>query len=791
MWERELADATIPATVLSQEELGREEFDPVPWGDVDVILVDESHNFRNRNAQRYANMERLLGANAGRGRDGVRKKVILLTATPINNNLFDLYNQLSLITQGDRSYFKACAIGDLHGYFLKARRDSRMNSGAFALFNLLEEVVIRRTRPFIRAAYPEATIRGTRIHFPQRRLKTIRYDLEATYAGIYDEVVSGIESLKLAPYNLEAYKKVGVEVDEFEAGREQALVGIFKSRYLKRFESSIEAFRISVRRALAFLKTFESYILGGRLLKSSDFHKALRYLAREDEEDDATPTSMAEEMDANEEARGVLAGMELVDTSTYDLRRLHETLQHDVEVLSEIWQRVKDIGPEGDAKLARLKELLSNDLLGKKVLVFSYYKDTARYLYRHLGHQDNPHAVAFSKKLGGVTVRRMDSGADPKERLRIIQGFAPKANDKPDWIGTDKEISILISTDVLSEGQNLQDCGYLINYDLHWNPTRMGQRAGRIDRIGTDFDTLWIYNMFPDDGLERLLRLVESLSTKIAAIDRAGFLDASILGETVHPRNFNTLRRICEEDGSVIEEEEQFAELASSEFLMQQLRTLLDVGGLEMLESLPDGIHSGLAKIGAKGVFFYFQADTSENGKVHFWKYFDLKEQQIIDNRYIIANLIACERDTPRVVDPEMFRSVFDLQEKVIEDILRSVQEQKALEAAPRSIDSIQQIVATVLQGYLNHPDVERSRAIEAIRFLNQPMLKVQVSELGRAYKQFKGKGDIKALLDAVEQVGEGYGEQQKIGRTFASASVGEIRREDLRLVCFDILTGG
>ena len=111
MWEQELADATISATVLSQEELGREEFDPWPWADADVVLIDESHNFRNQNAQRYGNMERLLGANGGRGRDGGRKKVVLLTATPINNNLFDLHNQFSLITRGDRSYFAACGIG--------------------------------------------------------------------------------------------------------------------------------------------------------------------------------------------------------------------------------------------------------------------------------------------------------------------------------------------------------------------------------------------------------------------------------------------------------------------------------------------------------------------------------------------------------------------------------------------------------------------------------------------------------------------------------------------------------
>lgn len=312
MWERELSEANIAANVLSQEELGREEFEPSPWGDVDLVLIDESHNFRNQNAQRYGKMEELLGANGGKGRDGGRKKVILLTATPINNDLFDLYNQFSLITRGDRSYFASCGIGDLYRYFLKARRDSRSGDGVFALFNLLEEVVIRRTRPFIRMAYPNATIRKREadgawsempVRFPERKLKTVYYNLEATYVGIYDEVVSGIESLRLAPYNLEDYKKAGIEIDKFEAGREQALVGIFKSRYLKRFESSIEAFRISVRRALAFLKTFESYILDGRLIKSSDFHKMIRFLASEDEEDDATPISLADEIDANQEAR--------------------------------------------------------------------------------------------------------------------------------------------------------------------------------------------------------------------------------------------------------------------------------------------------------------------------------------------------------------------------------------------------------------------------------------------------------------------------------------------------------
>jgi superfamily II DNA or RNA helicase len=789
MWKKELQDSAIAAAVLSQEELGREDFEATPWGDADVILVDESHNFRNRGAQRYANLELILGKNAGRGKDGSRKKVILLTATPINNDLLDLYQQLSLITRGDRSYFAGAGIGDLHRYFLQARRDARNGGAGVALFNLLEEIVIRRTRPFIRKVYPDATIRGKKISFPERKLRTVRYDLEGTYKGIYDEVVTGIESLRLAPYNLEAFKKKGIKVDEFEAGREQALVGIFKSRYLKRFESSIEAFRISVRRALAFLKTFESYVLEGRLLQSSDFHKAIRFLDREDEEDDATPVSLADAIDEDEEARRALEGMEKIDPSLYDLRKLHQAVQHDVEVLSELWRRVKEIGWESDLKLQRLKDFLANELKGQKVLIFSYYKDTARYLYRHLGYPDSADARAFREQLGGVLVRRMDSGEDAKTRIRIVKSFAPRAHDAPELIGTEHEIAILISTDVLSEGQNLQDCGFLVNYDLHWNPTRMVQRAGRIDRIGTEFDKLWIYNVFPDEGLERLLGLVESLNRKIGDIDRAGFLDASVLGEVVHPKNFNTLRRILDEDGGVLEEEEQFTELASNEFLLQQIRALLESGGQESLQDLPDGIHSGLIRRSARGVFFYFQA-AGNGGKQHFWRYLDLKTGRVMDNRFLVAGTIACERDTPRIVDPEMFKDVFTCQETVISGILQSVADQKALEAAPRTIDPIQQTIVTVIQSALNHPSIDRKRAIEAIRFLNQPMLTVQVRELRETYKSFQANSETIALLEAMLEMEKRFGAQPSEPGLFFVDVPSKLKREDLKLICFDFISG-
>ena len=796
MWETELRSAAIAAHTVTQEALGRDEFDIREVDDADIFLIDESHNFRNRNAQRYENLERILAANNRRGKvSGERKKLILLTATPINNTVFDLYNQVNLVTGGDRSYFAAAGIGDLNRYFQAARRANHQQESGIALFNLLEEIVIRRTRPFIKEAYPNATIKGQPIHWPERRLKTIRYDLEATYGGIYDKIVNRIETLRLAPYRLETYKKQGIRRDQFEEGREEALVGIFKSRYLKRFESSVEAFRISVRRALQFLETFESYILDGKILNSASFQKALRFIAREDEEDDATPSSLSDQLDESREARQFIETLPTLDASLYDLKRLHNDLRRDAEALRDIWHDIATITPDRDAKLSRLKELLAGELKGQKVLLFTYYKDTARYLYRELC-SDVPAAAAWRAEAGEPHIRRMDSGADARERTRLVTEFAPHANHKPEIAGMEREIDMLISTDVLSEGQNLQDCGILVNYDLHWNPTRMVQRAGRIDRIGTSYDTLWVHNMFPDDGLEKLLGLVESLSKKIASIDQSGFLDASILGEVVHPQNFNTLRRIEEEDGKVVEEQEQFAELVSSEFLLQNLQNLLDAGMRNMLEELPDGIHSGLAREGIKGVFFYFTAPASEasssaNGRSsrqHFWRYIDLSEDwrggRIDDNRYVITSLIQCQPDTPRLVPVDGEVDIFALQEKVIESIVQSSVEQVAVEEAPKQLDPIQQKIATVLHGYSNSPAVSRKEVIAAIQQLNVPLPGVYVKTLRKAYETFTSNALVEELLAAIQSISL----ERERPASIASESKMPVRRENLKLICFDYL---
>jgi len=244
----------------------------------------------------------------------------------------------------------------------------------------------------------------------------------------------------------------------------------------------------------------------------------------------------------------------------------------------------------------------------------------------------------------------------------------------------------------------------------------------------------------------------------------------------------------------VIEDEEEFVELASNEFMQQQLKEILAAGGQEMLESLPDGIHSGLVRRDFTGIFFYFRANPQgKDNIVHFWKYYDVKRKRTIDNKYEIASLIRCLKDTPRVVDPDMFRMVFEIQERVIEDICKSYQQKKALAATPKTIDPIQQTVSTALQKYLNHPDIERRRIVQTMRFLNQPMLSVQIKELRKMYKEFQEINDINRFLDAITAMQKGYreetsGEKQEGSKDQVSAS---LTRSDLCLICFDFVSGG
>ena len=780
MWQAELQEATIPAQVLSQERLGQEQFALRGLEDADVILIDEAHNFRNRHTNRYLNLETLLAANGRRGRSGGRKKVILLTATPINNTIFDLYNQINLFAGNDRTYFASAGIGDLYNYFLAARRES-VEEGTVRIFNLLEEVVVRRTRQFIRRAYPEATIGGKRITWPERQLRTVRYDLEATYEGFYADIVRRIERLNLAHYNLESYKRAEEARDDFELGRQVALVGIFKSRFLKRLESSIDAFRISIRRALQFVKTFAEYVQDGIILDASSFQLALRLLEADTADDeDGVPRSLASAFDADVAVQPLVETLPRLDPEKYDRRRLYQALMADVDALTDVWHDIEGIDDREDAKLQRLKTLLQTELAGQKVLLFTYYKDTARYLFKALTGDENE---SWRAALGYPHIRRIDSDTSPSDRGRVVERFAPVAHGRPELKGTAEEIDILIATDVLSEGQNLQDAGYLVNYDLHWNPTRMVQRAGRIDRLGSPFPVLTIVNMFPERELEMLLGLVERLTSKIDVINQVGFLDASVLGEVVTPRDFNTIRRIAAEDNSVVEEQESFLELASSEGMMAELQKVLATEAARWLSDLDDGIHSGLQRGGLQGIFFYFTAPHPETGRTHFWRYYDLRRREIIDNRYQIMQIIACSPETPRYPPPYDEWNIYDIQEKVIDNIMAGLAQQQMAAVVDKPVAEIQNVVRQILAQHAGSPEVDRGELLELRRFLKQPLVGAAVKTLREAVNAYSSSHDIGPLVEVLRAL---RAQQEPTDSDHERQPRHVVQRDDLHLVCFE-----
>jgi hypothetical protein len=470
-----------------------------------------------------------------------------------------------------------------------------------------------------------------------------------------------------------------------------------------------------------------------------------------------------------------------LDVDRYDRRKIHRALQDDISALTEIWHEIKAIGFHQDAKVQALKALIEENLNGQKVIIFTYYKDTARYLYQALMSDEN---AIWREQVGSPHIRRIDSSIKTTDRARIVASFAPVASGYPELVGTSDEVDILISTDVLSEGQNLQDCGFLINYDLHWNPTRMVQRAGRIDRLGSTFETLHILNMFPERALEDLLGLVRSLTAKIDVINQTGFLDASVLGEVVTPRDFNTLKRIAQEDHTIIDEQESFIELASSEALMAELQRVLNTEARRWVTDLDDGIHSGLEQHNRKGIFFYFSAPR-ESGRVHFWRYYDLATRKIIDNRYQIMQIIACGPETPRFPPPYQEVNVFDIQAKIIESILGDVERQVVATVVSKLIAEEQTVVSQILQEHLNNPNYDRAELRTLRKFLKQPLVGVSIQQLRKAIQTFSSTDEVAPLIDTVREI---YHHQANTNDLDERKPVQSIKREDLKLICFEYI---
>ncbi len=731
MWRDAVKDLILAESIISQEELAASDFlkkaeQAVGGGlkEVSLIVVDESHNFRNPLSNRWENLFTLLMDHITHG--GNRPYILFLTATPINNTIWDLYWQVMLLVLSDQKAFIKEGISDLMGFFKDIDR-----AGDPTLVNdLMNEISIRRTRDYIKQNYPDAEINGTRIIFPRRILENISYQLDRAYQGLYTEISRTIsERLTMAYYRILEYKKTErlSLAEEMTLGRMVALEGIFRTILLKRLESSVEAFRKSIANHMLFLGKLKDYLDIGKLLTKKTFYRYVLNLDEDTVED-------------------FLDELEDINIEDFKKEELLMDIEKDIAIFKEIGERVGSIDAQADSKLKELKNMLLKLCVDGQVVVFTYYADTLDYIYKNLSED-----TQFSKF-----------------NIEKISGRITSANRRSDIVSNfmNGNIDILMSTDVLSEGMNLQRARYLINYDLHWNPTRMIQRAGRIDRIGSPFDEIYVYNFFPEEELEDLLRLVEVLQNKIRNIDKSIGLDATVLGEEVNPKVFGIIRRIKERDETIFDELEQEV-FGGGERFYQPLMDYLKTRLAQELESIPLGIHSGL-KRGIKGIFFYHKyADD-----FHLWHLYDLTTGEIVKNKTKILDYISCPPDEPRVI-PDFFDRVYDINIEIIKDIEATYKEVEQSELVDPTLgeltrdkskkfvsDIIREIDLVVDEYLLDFPeDKEIEKRWESLkeRLLSIGLTKKRLQKLRAIWKNYKNNHkNWKRLLEYISEFLEG-----------------------------------
>ena len=734
IWRPLLRQHAIPHEIVSMERISRRDFPVEAYARFRVIVLDESHNFRNPDTNRWPNLFRIITQG------DPDKKVILLTATPVNNTVFDLYHQLSLITRADRKALLSTGISDLWDYFRRAEHNKD------ALYEVLEALAVRRSRQFIREHYPDAEIDGQRIRFPERELHTVRYSLKQTYGlELYQRLARMIEDLLLAPYQLETYRRdvlearrkaqqltlfsskgktsdsamrrlqeaLGWSKEDAHAflmavGRQAALAHILRVLYLKRLESSIESLRVSLRRLKGFLEMFLKALDNERLLQCTDYRKWLQSEISDD-------TEAEETLDLED----YIAALPELPAERYDIEAIRAAVAADLHSLEGILTELER--ERSDDKLEALKDLLTLPfLVGKKVVLFAYFKDTARYLYRELINDHD-----FLQRLGHRQLAIVDSNVKPMERNKRIMRFAPKANGRPD-LPPDEQINLLVSTDVISEGQNLQDAEVIVNYDLHWNPVRMVQRVGRLDRIGSPHKIIHLYNFFPEEELEEILGLLARLRMKLDEINRTVGLDASVLGETPNPMDFNILQRIAHEEKETLNELEAQSELTVGEFLKQDLLHFLKKLGEEDLKRIPLGM--GTARKRSHGPSGFFAAFRNPQTNQHHWLFLHELDGRIIDRRLEAINMIRCAPTEPTEALPQGFdpRPLLQKLRKHLWNKIRRVQMAIGILPAPQ-----RQIVNWL---YALPPSAERNRLLEyfGARALAGPDLK----ELRRLWRE-------------------------------------------------------
>ena len=648
----------------------------------DVVIIDEAHHFRNpgrggnKNGQELSRYYRLydLLDNAERP-----KTLFMLTATPINNRLSDFRHMMELFTRRDEAYFaRTLGVNNLRAHFNEMEKVVRQRVGyeftdaadqmveiqeVLAMDALIRHLAVQRSRAYAR----ESQIRevGEAAVFPERQApKVAAYSIRKTYGRLLELLEKAFRRetplFTLPMYYPLYWYKGPDDIDPFEQNRQIQVVSLIRTNFLKRFESSVVAFEFScdrlLRKLLAFLQIHSETDAEMQRLERWKVENAeiLGYSAQRQLELWGTDDDQPEEDDIV--SVDLLDAVELLRREEYAVEEMMSEIYLDLDQIAQFLDEARKFNPKHDDKLQKLIRLLNTKTLtGQKVLIFTEFVDTARYLKRELG------------RVGICGLAQVDS-ATKDNRADVIQRFSPYYNGTSSAALAEagqEEIRVLISTDVLSEGLNLQDASKMINYDIHWNPVRLMQRIGRVDRrmnpeiekrfvadhpqVAASRGKVSFWNFLPPDELDAILTLYSKVTQKTLLISKTLGIEGKKL--LTPEDDFDALKEFSHAyEGARTAVEDMHLEYQA---LLQA-----DPELERRLQLLPGAVFSGRKRVlqGMRGVFFCYALPALDSATSKFtedagftrWYFYDFDREVILEEPGGIVESIRSRPQTPR-----------------------------------------------------------------------------------------------------------------------------------------------